>query len=314
MSTSSPRRDWQRSRTAPRYSFGRDDGGEHDRLVDAIVGAGKRHLRRVVHDARLVSFDHVELDVGLRRDELEVELPLEALLHDVHVQQAEEPGPETEAQGLRDLGLVAERRVGELQAVERLTELGVVAPFVREQARPHHRLRLAVAGERLFRGVLARHRDRVADLREMDVLQPGDEVAHLAGTEPIDGEGLGGHHAGLLRLRLRAGRHQADPGAARQLAVLHADVGDHTPVGVEHRIEDEGSERCLGIAGRRGHLLDHRLEELLDPFSGLRGDPEDVVGIAVEEIGQLLRSLVRLCSGQVDLVQSRHDRETCIPR
>ena len=176
----------------PEVLLRRDDRGEHDRLLDAVVGAGKRHLRRVVHDGRLVSLDHVELDVGLRRDELQVELPLEPLLHDVHVQQAEEPGPEPEAQGLRDLGLVAERRVGELQAIERLTELGVVAALVREQPRPHHRLRLAVAGERLLRGVLAGHRDRVADLREMDVLQPGDEVAHLAGTEPIDRGGARG--------------------------------------------------------------------------------------------------------------------------
>ena len=204
----------------PEVFLRRDDRGEHDRLLDAVVRPGKRHLRRVVHDGRLVCLDHVELDVGLRGDELEVELPLETLLHDVHVQQAEEPGPEAEAEGLRDLRLVAERRVGELQAVERLTELRVVASLVREQARPHHRLRLAVAGQRFFRRVLARDRDRVPDLRQMDVLQAGDEVADLARAEHVHRERLRRHHAGLLGLRLGAGRHQADLRAARQLAVL----------------------------------------------------------------------------------------------
>ena len=100
--------------------------------------------------------DHVELDVGRRRDQLEVELALEPLLHDVHVQQPEEPAAEPEPERLRGLGLVAERRVRQLQPVERLAELRVVAALVREQARPHHRLRLPVAGERLGRGVLAR--------------------------------------------------------------------------------------------------------------------------------------------------------------
>ena len=261
-----------------------------------------------------LALDHVELDVRRRRDQLEVELALEPLLHDVHVQQTEEPGPEPEAERLRGLGLVAERRVRELQPVERLAELRVVAALVREQARPHHRLRLPVAGERLGGGVLAGDRDRVADLGLVDVLQPGDEVADLAGTERIDRERLGRHHAGLLGLGLDRRRHQTDPRAARQLAVLHADVGDHPAVGVEHRVEDQGPQRRVRVAGGRRHLVDHGLQQLLDALAGLRRDPQDVVGIAVEEVGELLRALVGLGGGQVDLVEGGHDHEPGVAR
>src|SRR5690606_9967256 len=46
---------------------------------------------------------------GRRSDDVHVELAFEALLHDFHVQQSEEPATEAEAQRLRDFGLEHER-------------------------------------------------------------------------------------------------------------------------------------------------------------------------------------------------------------
>ena len=48
------------------------------------------------------------------RDQIEVVFALQALLHDVHVQQAEEPAAEAEAERGRDLRLEVQRRVVEL--------------------------------------------------------------------------------------------------------------------------------------------------------------------------------------------------------
>src|ERR1700750_2440078 len=63
-------------------------------------------------------------------------------------------------------------------------QCGVVVAVDREDAAEHHRLDLAVAGERL--GRLARlRRERVADAQLRDVLDPGDEVADLAGMELV---------------------------------------------------------------------------------------------------------------------------------
>ena len=52
----------------------------------------------------------VVLDVRHRRDEVEIELALEPLLHDLHVQQAEEAAAEAEAERGRRLGLVVAAR------------------------------------------------------------------------------------------------------------------------------------------------------------------------------------------------------------
>ena len=243
------------------------DRGVDDRLLDPVVVAAGRHLGGVVHDRHLAAAEHVELHVGRRRDQLEVELALEALLHDVHVQQAEEPAPEPEPECLRGLGLEVQRGVGELQLVERVAQVGVVAAVGGEQARPHHRLRLAVAGQRLGRALLAGERDRVADLRVVDVLQAGDEVADLAGAEVGDRRGLGRLHAGLLGLGLDVGREHADARVRGQDALLHADVGDHAAVGVEHRVEDQRLQGLRHIADGGRHPLDHRVQQLVDALA-----------------------------------------------
>ena len=92
------------------------------------------------------------LDVRRARDERQVVFAFEALAHDLHVQQAEEAAPEPEAERARRLGFVRERRVVEPQPFERLAQVGVLVALDGIQTAEHHRLRLAVAGERLGRG------------------------------------------------------------------------------------------------------------------------------------------------------------------
>ena len=91
------------------------------------------------------------LDVRRGGDEREVVLALEPLADDLHVQQAEEAAAEPEAERARRLGLVGERRVVEPQLLQRLAQVGVLVAVDRIEAAEHHRLRVAVAGERLAR-------------------------------------------------------------------------------------------------------------------------------------------------------------------
>ena len=57
-----------------------------------------------------------------RRDELEIEFAAQSLLHDLHVKEPEEPGAESEPKSGRRLGLVIERRVVELELLERIAQ------------------------------------------------------------------------------------------------------------------------------------------------------------------------------------------------
>jgi hypothetical protein len=290
-----------------------DDGGEDHRLLDVVVGAGLWHLARVVDDDRLVAADHVELDVRRRRDQLEIELALETLLHDVHMEQAEEPAPEPEPERQRGLRLEREGRVVQFQPVECLTQLRVVAALGRIEPAPDHRQRFAVPREGIDRPLLARERDRVAHLHLMHVLQPGDEIADLAGFELRHRRGLRREHAGLFRLRFQAGRHEPHLRARGQHAVERADVRDDPAVGVEARVEDQGSEGRVAVSGRWRDLRDDAVEQLGHALAGLPAHCEHVLGLAADQRGELAPRLLDVGIRQVDLVDRRHDREPRVP-
>ena len=164
--------------------LGDDHGRLHVRLLDLLELA--RHLGRVVHlDLLARPRGRAVGDVRRRDEEVEVELPLEALADDLHVQEAEEAAAEPEAERLRRLGLVRERPVVQLQPLERVAELRVVVGVGREDPGEDHRLDVLVAGQRRGRRATARG-ERVADAEPRDVLEPGDDVADLAGRERRD--------------------------------------------------------------------------------------------------------------------------------
>jgi hypothetical protein len=93
--------------------------------------------------------------LGCGGDEVEVELALEPLAHDLQVQQAEEAAPEAEAQRRRGLRLVGERGVVELELVEGVAQVGVVRAVDRVEPGEDHRLGVAVAAQGVGAGLAA---------------------------------------------------------------------------------------------------------------------------------------------------------------
>src|SRR5690606_22552120 len=103
----------------PDVFLGHEQGDLDDGLADIVDLAHFRHARRAVDDfdgaIALLDFVHDRRRGG---DNVHVELALQALLHNFHVQQAQEPATETEAQRLRHLGLEHQRGVVELELFE----------------------------------------------------------------------------------------------------------------------------------------------------------------------------------------------------
>ena len=130
--------------------LGRDDRDLDPRLRDGLDVADGGQLGRVVDDdlAAAVGERDVVLDRRRGRDEVEVELALQALLDDLHVQQAQEAAAEAEAERDRGLRLEGDRRVVEVQLLEGVAQQRVVRAVERVDAREDQRLGLLVAGQR----------------------------------------------------------------------------------------------------------------------------------------------------------------------
>ena len=178
----SPRRSWQSSMTCADVLLGREDR----RLDDTARGSRRSAPGRACRTGSWTSSSSPLVSVTSkptrrhRRHQLEVVLALQALAHDVHVQQPEEAAAEAEAQRVGGLGLPGQRGVVERELLQRVAQVGVVVGVDREQAAEDHRLDLAVAGQRLARRRGRLRRQRVADAQLRDVLDAGDEVADLA--------------------------------------------------------------------------------------------------------------------------------------
>ncbi len=100
--------------------------------------------------------------LGAVKISVEVVLALQALLHDLHVEQAQEAAAEAEAQRHARFRLVGQRGVAEVQLLERVAQQGVVVGLRRVEAGEHHRLGGPVAGQRA-RPPAVVVRQRVAD-------------------------------------------------------------------------------------------------------------------------------------------------------
>ena len=184
-----PRRSWQSSMIGPMYSFGvRIDASIIGSRISAIrPGSGKS-------DGMWTSISELSVSVTSKRTDgivamsVDVVLALEALAHDVHVQQAEEAAAKAEAQRLGHLRLPRQRGVVELELLERVAQVGVLVGVDRKQAAEDDRLDVAVAGQRLEVAVArpaVLRRQRVADGERRDLLDAGDDEADLAGRELV---------------------------------------------------------------------------------------------------------------------------------
>ena len=188
----------------------RQDRRADHRLADLGDARGIRHVRGVVH-LQDVAVGHLDLESHRRhrRHQVQVVLALQALAHDVHVQQPEEPAAEAEPERVGGLGLPAERRVVQGQLLERVAQVRVAVGVDREEPAEDHRLDVAVAGQGLGRAAELR-RERVADAQLRHVLDARDEVADLAGAQLGRRDLARREEADVVDLGLGAGDHRAD--------------------------------------------------------------------------------------------------------
>ena len=120
--------------------------------------------------------------------------------------------------------------------------------------------------------------DRLAAAGLADVLDAGDEVADLAGSE-------GGHldverraHPDLLDVVGPTGLHEPEAGPRDQGAVDDPDGADHAPVLVVVGVEDQALQGGIRVARGRGNAIADGIEQLRHAVAGLGGQPEDLVG------------------------------------
>ena len=160
------------------YIFSRCDDARPDiRLLDVVDERRIRESAGVVHlhGVALLVVDHIR-DIGHRGDHLHVEFPVESLLHDFHVEQAEEAATEAKAQSLGRLRHKRQCGIVELQFLKRRSEVLIFIGVDWVNTCKHHRLHLLESLNSLVAGLIDVG-DGFAYLHFGSVLNTRDDIA-----------------------------------------------------------------------------------------------------------------------------------------
>ena len=146
------------------------------------------------------------------------------------------------------------------------------------------------------------------------VLDAGQQVPHLAGTEAVHRRHVRATHTNLIDLVDRPGLHEAQRSCSIQVAVHHSDGRHHPAVLVKVAVEDQGLEWSVGVPDWWRGPLHHGVQQLGHPFACLGADVKNVLGGNAEDLLNLLGVPVGLGGRQVDFVQRSHDLQVVLQR
>ncbi len=264
------------------------------------------------HDHLAIGLEDLVDHTRRGRDQVLVEFALQPLLHDLHVQQAQEAAAKAEAQRLAYFGFVVQGRVVELELFQRIAQRVVLVGLRRVQPGENLRLDFLETGQRLGRrgrraaraGLDQRH--GVADLGGLEFLDAGDDEAHLPGLERVPRLAGRREDTQVVGVIGGAGGHQLDALALAQAPVHDPHQHDDAYIGIEPAVDDHGAQRAFEIAARRRDAGHHGFENLIDAHAGLGRTWNRVAGVDADHVLDFRLGIVRVGLRQIHFVEHRH--------
>ena len=118
----------------------------------------------------------------------------------------------------------------------------------------------------------------------------------------------------LNNLFLRASRHHKDLRPLFHGAFHDAAKDDDALIGIIYAIKDQRLQRCGRASLGSRNLLHDLLKHLIDVDAVLRRDQRRILRFDADHVLDLLDYTLRLCAGQVDLIDDGKDVQVMIQR
>ena len=284
---------------------GGDDGDLHIGLLGVLDNGGVGIIMGVIHlDQGAVGLIHMINNGGEGGDQVQIELPLQPLLDDLHMEHTQKAAAEAEAQGHGAFRLEGQGGIVELELFQGVPEVRILAAVLGVNAAVDHGLGGTVARQRL-RGGIFRVGDGVAHLGVLDGLDGGGEVAHLPGLQCVGG--LIAQRLEVAALQdgiLGAGSHKANGLTPAQGTLADTEIDHHTHIGVILAVEHQGLEGGVGVAVGGGDTRHDVLQNRIDIHAVFGGNLRGIQGRQADDVLHLLLGLQGVGGGEVDLVEN----------
>ena len=252
-------------------------------------------------------------NVGHRGDDTHVKLAVEALLDNLHVQQAQESTSESESQCHRRLGLEGQRSIVQLEFFERGTQVFVVLGFDGIDTGKHHGLHLLESID----GLVARAcnvGDGIAHLHLLRGLDARDDVAHIARAKFVAGHHVHLQHTYFVRVILFTRVEELYLISLAEHTVRNLEIGNNSTERIEYRVEDERLQGSLLVAHRVRHTLHDGLQDFLHTHARLSRCADNLFALASEQVHDFVLHLVGHGTVHVTLVHHGDDFQVVLQR
>ena len=184
-------------------------------------GRVRKEGRVIYHFNVAVGAEHLINNVRCGSNQAQIIFALQALLDNVHMQQAQKAAAEAKAQRGRCLRLKYQRSIVQLQLFQSITQVIVIGILYRIQTAVYHRCSLAVTGQRFFGRIIGIGYG-IAYACILNIFDAGSKEAYLALLQLINIDKAGFEVTDLGNIKFRTGCHHANLHALAQTALHNA--------------------------------------------------------------------------------------------
>ena len=292
--------------------IGNNQRGADDRLAELFNFTGVRDFLGTVNFEQLTAAgDDLIGHVGSGLDQVDIRFALQPLLHDFHVEQAEEAAAEAKPERIARFGHELEAGVVDRKLGQGIAEFGKVLAVGRIEPAVDHPLGRLVSGE--GRSLFAvGNGDGIANVNLVDRLDVADQIADLSGMQALAGDLLGAELAQFLDFVVLSGLKITNLLALADAAFDHSHVGHRSAELVVVRIEDHRLGRLCLVAGGWRNPLDDCRQKLINVDSAFGADLDDFGRVDAEHLMHFLGDFFGTLVREINLVDHRDDLQVGI--
>ena len=268
---------------------------------------------RVGHTTGVVHFLHITLfiiymvrNVRHRSNHIHIKLTVQALLHNLHVEQSEETTTEAKTQSQRRFRLESQRRVIQLQLLQRRTEIFKILRFNRINSGKYHRLHFLKTGNSLFTRT-GNMRNGISHFHLFGSLDTGNNISYISRTKFVTRHHIHFQHPYFIGIILFSRIEELHLVSLANHTVFDLEIGYNSAERIKYRVENQSLQRSLFISFRMRDPLNHSRQYLFHSHPRFAGRTDYFLPFAAQQFNDLIFHFFGIGTRHVTFINHRNN-------
>ena len=268
---------------------------------------------RVGHTTRVMHFLHITLliiymvrNVRHRSNHIHIKLTVQALLHNLHVEQSEETTTEAKTQSQRRFRLESQRRVIQLQLLQRRTKIFKIFRFNRINSGKYHRLHFLKTGNSLFTRT-GNMRNGISHFHLFGSLDTGNNISYISRTKFVTRHHIHFQHPYFIGIILFSRIEKLHLVALANRAVFNLEISYNSTERVEYRDENQSLQRRLFIPFGMRNTFNHSSQYLFHSHTRFTGCTNYLLALATQQFNDFVLHFFGIGARHVTFINHRNN-------